>query len=78
MPGVQPPRWDLAPAALIPGEGVWVLLKDLDATPPVIYVKLQDKSIPHARGPQVNEKGEGEHMSYQYTVYSETSQCWWR
>ena len=38
---VDPPLWDLSPAALALGEGVWVLLEDTDATPPVLAAKVQ-------------------------------------
>ena len=41
MPGVQLPLWDLDPAVLTPGEGVWVFLKDPDAIPPVLAVEVQ-------------------------------------
>ena len=60
MPGVQLPLWDLAPAVLTPGEGVWVFLEDPDAIPPVLAVEAQAQSIPRARGTQETRKGAGE------------------
>ena len=49
MPGVQTLRWDLAPAALAPGEGFWVFLGDTDDIPPVMDVEVQVQSIPCSR-----------------------------
>ena len=59
VPGVQPPCWDLASAALVPGEGVWVLLKDPDDIPPVLSLEVRVQEIPRARGPRATRRGAG-------------------
>ena len=50
MSGVQPPHWDLAPAALTPGEGIRVIFEDYDAVLPVLVVVVKLQSIPRVGG----------------------------
>ena len=92
MLGVQPPWWDLAPASLTPGEGVWVFLEDPDSTPPVLAFKLQSQAIPIERGSCSTEKGAGatlcqprkSHILYLRVVLRLTERqpvtvyCWFR
>ena len=59
MTCVQPLRWDLDPAVLAPGEGVWVLLEDTDAIPPVLAAEVQAQDITCSRGTQEIGKGAG-------------------
>ena len=59
IPGIQLLRWDLAPAALAPGERVWVLLEDSDSTPLVLDVEVRAQAIPCERGTQETRKWAG-------------------
>ena len=63
MTGVQSPRWDLAPAALTPGEGFGILLQDPDISPPVMDSKVQAQAIPCVGGPQAYGEGAGAFLS---------------
>ena len=90
MLGVQPPCWEVSPAALVSGEGFWVFLKDIYAVPPVLSVKLQLQSIPHLGGPWVTRKLTGalpcrprkDHIVDLWVVFHMTDQkpvpvYWW-
>ena len=57
MPGIKSPFWELAPAALTPGEAVRVFLEDPNAIPPVLAVGMQAQDIQSAREPRATRKG---------------------
>ena len=60
---VEPPQWDLAPAALTLGEGVGVFLHNPDNIPPVMNYKVQVQAIPDAVGPWKAREGAGSSLS---------------
>ena len=59
MLGVQPPRWDLAPAALEPREGVRMFLEVPGDISPVLAVEVRAQDVTRAIGPRATSKGSG-------------------